>query len=313
MSFVTIAVGTTRRSRVRTLSVRALWAGGMLAASALLVTGAGIGLGLTRLVSTTAAADGATLAPAPITVEQLGAMSARLVMLERQAGQLRERLGLSATPPAAAPVPRAASERTADDAREERADVRAGRGGPMRPPRVDLEALGALDEAADADALLAIEPRLTELQQQIDLLADAALLHGLAQMRLPTRLPIEEGELVSSFGNRIDPLNGRRAFHEGLDFSARPGTPIRAAAGGAVTFAGFRPDFGWTVEIDHGNALVTRYAHASKLYVRSGEIVTPGDRIAAVGSTGRSTGPHLHFEVLRRGSAVDPRRYLAGR
>ena len=79
-----------------------------------------------------------------------------------------------------------------------------------------------------------------------------------------------------------------------------------------MTVAGFRPDFGWVVEIEHGNGLTTRYAHASKLLVKAGDVVMPRDAIAAVGSSGRTTGPHLHFEVLRNGEATDPRRYLAG-
>jgi len=131
-------------------------------------------------------------------------------------------------------------------------------------------------------------------------------------MRLPTRLPIPGAELTSSFGNRIDPFAHSHAFHAGLDFAARAGTPIASAAGGIVAFAGFKRDFGWVVEIDHGNGLATRYAHASQLLVRTGEVVVPGDRIAMVGSSGRSTGAHLHFEVLRSGDQIDPRRYLAG-
>jgi murein DD-endopeptidase MepM/ murein hydrolase activator NlpD len=131
-------------------------------------------------------------------------------------------------------------------------------------------------------------------------------------MRLPTRLPVRGAELTSTFGNRDDPIAHRHAFHAGLDFAAERGTPIQAAAGGTVVYAGFRSDFGWMVEIEHGNGLTTRYAHASKLLVSQGMVVTPGERIAMVGSTGRSTGPHLHFEVLKRGSHVNPKQYLAG-
>ena len=162
------------------------------------------------------------------------------------------------------------------------------------------------------DELGVLESRLAELEQQIALASDAATLQNLALMRLPSRMPIKGAELVSSFGNRDDPLSGRRAFHGGLDFAASTGTAIHAAAGGRVTVAGFKGDFGWVVEVDHGNGLGTRYAHASLLFVKVGDLVTPGDRIAAVGSSGRSTGPHLHFEVLRHGEAIDPRRYLAG-
>ena len=113
-------------------------------------------------------------------------------------------------------------------------------------------------------------------------------------------------------GTAFDPFARTHAFHAGLDFAAGLGTPIRSAAGGVVVFAGMRTDYGRVVEIDHGNGLKTRYAHASKLLVETGALVAPGDPIALVGSTGRSTGPHLHFEVLRGGTAVDPKRYLAG-
>ena len=143
-------------------------------------------------------------------------------------------------------------------------------------------------------------------------MSDATAEKNLDQMRLPTRLPVRGAELTSTFGNRQDPIANRHAFHAGLDFAAERGTPITASAGGRVVFAGFRSDFGWMVEIEHGNGLTTRYAHASKLLVQQGAVVTPGERIATVGSTGRSTGPHLHFEVLRRGGHLDPKQYLAG-
>ena len=173
----------------------------------------------------------------------------------------------------------------------------------MLAPRGEQEAI---------DHLGALQTRLAQIEEQITFVADAATLQHHALMRMPTRLPIESAELVSSFGNRDDPLTGRRAFHSGLDFAAGHGTVIHAAAGGTVAYAAFRADYGWTVEIDHGNGLSTRYAHASRLLVKPGALVMPGDAVAAVGSTGRSTGPHLHFEVLRHGEATDPRRYLAG-
>ncbi|MGH8796536.1 MAG: M23 family metallopeptidase, partial [Caldimonas sp.] len=153
---------------------------------------------------------------------------------------------------------------------------------------------------------------LARIERQITALAGAAAQRTVALMRLPTRLPIAGAEITSLFGNRDDPFVHRHAFHAGLDFGASRGTPIRSAAGGTVVFAGFKPDYGWVVEIDHGNGLTTRYAHASELLVRTGAVVGPGEPIARVGSTGRSTGPHLHFEVLEAGVHVDPKRYLAG-
>lgn len=289
MSFVMIAAGPTSCSRVRTVSVRVLLAGSALAALGLFVAGAGLGHWMTRLMAATSAEQGPLRSALPFTVEQLGALSARLFMLESQAGQLSKRIGVLPGPqPSQGPQARG---------------VKAGSGGPMLPPRAEHDV---------GDDLGALETRLAAIEQQMTLVADATTLKNLALMRLPTRLPVDGAELVSSFGNREDPLTGRRAFHAGLDFSAHPGTAILAAAGGTVKFSGFRPDYGLVVEIEHGNGLTTRYAHASRLQVKVGDIVAPGDPIAAVGSSGRSTGPHLHFEVLRNGEAADPRRYLAG-
>ena len=114
------------------------------------------------------------------------------------------------------------------------------------------------------------------------------------------------------FGWRIDPFTGRSALHTGLDFQADPGTPILAAAGGVVVAQEFHPAYGNMVEVDHGNDLVTRYAHASRLLVKKGDLVKRGQKIADVGTTGRSTGPHLHFEVLVQGVPQDPQKFLAG-
>jgi murein DD-endopeptidase MepM/ murein hydrolase activator NlpD len=127
---------------------------------------------------------------------------------------------------------------------------------------------------------------------------------------LPTRLPIVDSWYSSNFGYRIDPFTGQHAFHDGVDFPASAGTPIVAAASGKVVFADVHPEYGKLVEIDHGNGLVTRYAHASRVIVRPGDLVLAGQRIATVGSTGRSTGPHLHFEIRLKGVAQNPARFL---
>ena len=128
---------------------------------------------------------------------------------------------------------------------------------------------------------------------------------------LPTGQPVNVLYNSSSFGWRIDPFTGGTAFHEGLDFPAPTGTPIFAAAAGVVIAAEFHPDYGNMLDIDHGNDIMTRYAHASVLYVKVGDIVKRGQHIADIGTTGRSTGPHLHFEVRIKGAAQDPRKFLA--
>jgi len=127
---------------------------------------------------------------------------------------------------------------------------------------------------------------------------------------VPNGQPLAGGNFSSNFGWRIDPFTGRNAFHEGVDFFAESGTPILAAASGVVVAAEFHPQYGNMVEIEHGNDLLTRYAHASAVHVKVGDVVRRGQRIADVGSTGRSTGPHLHFEVRHRGLAQNPNRFL---
>jgi murein DD-endopeptidase MepM/ murein hydrolase activator NlpD len=127
---------------------------------------------------------------------------------------------------------------------------------------------------------------------------------------IPTAFPIEAGWSSSTYGWRIDPFNGQRAFHEGMDFMAEHGSPIRAAAGGVVVYSDFHPQYGNMVEIDHGNELVSRYAHASKRLVKAGDVVLSGALIAEVGRSGRSTGTHLHFEVRHRGVPQNPAHFL---
>jgi murein DD-endopeptidase MepM/ murein hydrolase activator NlpD len=127
---------------------------------------------------------------------------------------------------------------------------------------------------------------------------------------MPTMMPVNAPFNASGFGMRIDPFTGQQTMHEGIDFLADVGSPIVAAAGGVVIFAGFHPQYGNVVDVDHGNDLVTRYAHASKLYVREGDVVRRGRKIADVGNTGRSTGPHLHFEVRFKGASQNPARFV---
>jgi murein DD-endopeptidase MepM/ murein hydrolase activator NlpD len=147
-----------------------------------------------------------------------------------------------------------------------------------------------------SDKLMALETML--LQNQ------------LSSKMLPSIPPVHSGYYSSNFGWRIDPFTGTNAMHEGVDFVADAGTPVYASAGGVVAYASLHPQYGNMVEIDHGNDIVTRYGHASKLFVKVGQVVRRGEKIAEVGSTGRSTGNHLHFEVRYKGIAQNPVRFL---
>jgi murein DD-endopeptidase MepM/ murein hydrolase activator NlpD len=153
----------------------------------------------------------------------------------------------------------------------------------------------------------------TQLESRNDMLGvlEAQLFEQAVKKKMiPTMMPVRAPYNASSFGRRIDPFNGQWAMHEGIDFIAEYGSPIVAAAGGVVIFAGFHPQYGYMVDIDHGNDLVTRYAHTSKIVVREGDLVQRGRKIGEVGTTGRSTGPHLHFEVRFRGAAQNPAKFL---
>ncbi len=131
-----------------------------------------------------------------------------------------------------------------------------------------------------------------------------------ALVRIPNTLPASLDYISSGFGYRVDPFTGGGAFHAGLDFRGPIGAPILAAAAGIVSFTGVKQGYGNCVEISHGNGLLTRYAHMSRIVARVGQVVGPGRVIGAIGSTGRSTGPHLHFEVRIADRPVDPRPFL---
>lgn len=162
-----------------------------------------------------------------------------------------------------------------------------------------------------------LQKRIAQLLVQIELKTDylsnleAKLLQqSVFKNMLPNISPIAAAFNSSSFGWRLDPFNGHKAFHEGLDFTAALGTSIYAAAGGIVSTSEQTPDYGKIIKINHGSGLETRYAHASLLLVKVGDRVEKGQKIAEVGSTGRSTGPHLHYEIRLNGNALDPRQYL---
>ncbi len=174
-------------------------------------------------------------------------------------------------------------------------DLTEGVGGPYQPPVEGGDSSGIVDDANDVYLALA---RFKAARGAIDL--------------APIHKPMDSLNRISStFGNRKDPFTGGRAFHSGLDFPAPKGTAVLSAGYGKVTFVGEKSGYGKVVEVTHLTGLMTRYAHLSAFIAREGQVVNTGTPIAKVGSTGRSTGPHLHFEVRQKDVAVDPGKYLA--
>lgn len=228
---------------------------------------------------------------------KLGEMQARMVQLEAMGERVSGLAGLKPEDLRAVKAPPPDSEIKAQ----------GGSGGPfiaaslsqVHTPEDFSRLLNALGDEArrNTDVFTLIESRLFEKR--------------LTALMIPSTPPIN-GAVGSGFGFRADPFTGQTALHTGLDFPADVGTAIMAAAGGVVIAAHMHPQYGQMIELDHGNGLVTRYAHASKLLVAQGEIVKRGDRIAQVGTTGRSTGPHLHFEVMVDGVQQDPEKFLSG-
>jgi murein DD-endopeptidase MepM/ murein hydrolase activator NlpD len=225
--------------------------------------------------------------------QRVGEMQARLVKLEAVGERVSGLAGLKPED-LALPVPASGAK----------PPVPGGQGGPFVPlsrPSLDElnQAIQHLEERTEhgTDLFTMVESRLFETRLQ--------------SLLVPSTVPVE-GPVGSGFGFRSDPFTGRAALHTGLDFPTETGTPIQAAAGGVVLSTDYHHAYGNLLEIDHGNGLVTRYAHASKILVKAGDLVKRGQVVAEVGSTGRSTGPHLHFEVLLEGVPQNPARFLAG-
>jgi murein DD-endopeptidase MepM/ murein hydrolase activator NlpD len=220
-----------------------------------------------------------------VLAKRLGEMQAKLTQLE----SLGERVsGLAGVNPA---------------------DIKTtpGRGGVLVQDRsLSLEELQV--SLADFDQLIALR------NNQLAVMESNLFDRKMRNMLVPTQPPVPGANLGSAFGWRVDPFTGHSALHTGLDFQADSGTPIVAAAGGIVVTQEYHAAYGNMIEIDHGKDLVTRYAHASRVYVKKGDLIRRGQRIADVGTTGRSTGAHLHFEVLVQGVPQDPQKLLdAGR
>jgi murein DD-endopeptidase MepM/ murein hydrolase activator NlpD len=160
------------------------------------------------------------------------------------------------------------------------------------------------------DSISRLSQALSSQYGRPDALQLLLLDRNLDQERTPAGWPVSSGWISSGFGERTDPFTGKKAKHEGLDFAGTKGSEVLAVASGAVTWSGSMQGFGKLVEIDHGNGYVTRYAHNDQLLVKAGERITAGQKIAKMGSTGRASSPHVHFEVLLKGKAVNPYKFV---
>ncbi|MEX2524692.1 MAG: M23 family metallopeptidase [Gammaproteobacteria bacterium] len=181
-----------------------------------------------------------------------------------------------------------------------------GMGGPV-PTRLNAspdvtELLSSLDE---------LEERLSDRSEKLAVMESMLINRTLQEKTSPGGRPADGGWISSLFGYRTDPMTGKKEFHEGMDFAGKPDTPVTAAAAGIVTWSGPRYGYGNMIEVSHGSGYITRYAHNRKNLVSVGEKVEKSEIIGLMGSSGRSTGTHLHFEVLRYGRHVDPRKYLS--
>jgi murein DD-endopeptidase MepM/ murein hydrolase activator NlpD len=190
--------------------------------------------------------------------------------------------------------------------REEfRFDEKPGQGGPA-------VAAGRELSVTEFNQMLAeISRVLDDRSDKLGVLDSLFMDDRLARKTIPTTMPVEAGYYSSNYGYRLDPITGRSTFHTGVDIIASPGTPVMTAAGGVVSTVAYVPEYGNIVDVDHDNGLTTRYAHLSKSLVRVGDVVMKGQVIARVGATGRTTGPHLHFEVREKGVPLNPNKFLA--
>ncbi len=187
------------------------------------------------------------------------------------------------------------------DSREFDFDSAPPTGGP------ESEGGGVSAQIPDISAKLnALEEKVALRDSQLSALENVILARDLKKQIHPEGRPVSAGFISSYFGEREDPFSGEEAYHKGVDFAGTAGADVTAVAAGVVTWAGNRTGYGNLVEINHGDGYVTRYAHNQKTLVSVGQTVKRGDPIALMGSTGRSTGPHVHFEVLRNGRQVDP-------
>ncbi|MBE0621104.1 MAG: M23 family metallopeptidase [Burkholderiales bacterium] len=216
---------------------------------------------------------------------KIGRMQAQTTILDLQSAALAARAGIKP--------------------HEFRLETLPGQGGPIPAASSKMLSMDDVEHVLDRMAV-----QIGNHADTLDVLESRVLDYTGQEQLLPRILPVRNPQIGSGFGMRTDPFTGQPAMHEGLDLVADVGTPIMAAGGGIVVFSGFHREFGNLVVIDHGNGVITRYGHCSRLDVKEGDVVLRGQVIAAVGDTGHATGPHLHFEVRYKGVAQNPSKFL---
>jgi murein DD-endopeptidase MepM/ murein hydrolase activator NlpD len=351
MAFVIWSRRTMSHQRVRFVEARTVRTMVIIAVIAMILAALALGIAIGAATGNTHAAEEKAQAERrSYEIDELGKISATLTHLEPRVGQLvtqvnelqdfeaqlkasrraADRPDIHVVPPlpdnddespldsaggpslpprrsagsAAASPPRAASRPAPASA----ADV--AEGGPALPARL-CDAQRATQTGSAPQRLRRTQNALDCLDATLNKLDNAVLAHYASYMAFPGRQPAPAARVGSPFGNRIDPFNQHLSFHPGMDLVAPSGTPIFASAGGRVIQAGLHGGYGNAIDIQHSTGMVTRYGHTSKIFVKAGDLVMPGQKIGEIGSTGRSTGPHLHFEVIVDGTQVNPKHYLA--
>ncbi|SAL21887.1 peptidase M23B [Caballeronia peredens] len=316
MAFVIWSRRTMSRQRIRFVEARTARAIAIVGGVALLVAALALGIAIgTVFARSHLGEEQALMSRRSYEIEELGRLDAALIELRPRVEALSSKVdelrdfdshlkaahGVSGTSNThdVPPLPDSEEPSTALD----------GAGGPELPPRLCENPRAGHGSPRQ---------RIQGTQNTIDCLNDAVsslqtptLAHYAAFMAFPGRDPAPGARSGSPYGNRYDPFTGHLSFHPGVDLVAPTGTPILASAGGRVLQAGERSGYGNAVDIRHSDGMVTRYGHASRVLVQPGDFVMPGQEIAEVGSTGRSTGPHLHFEVIVGGAQINPSPFLA--
>ena len=195
--------------------------------------------------------------------------------------------------------------------------------GSLDTEEFDFDAVPAVGGPAEGEAVQSVplvdfllmldtlDSEMQDREQKLSVLESLLMSRSLRERVMPSGKPVADGWLSSRYGKRNDPFTGKQNFHKGLDFAGKKGSEVTTVGDGVVSWAGKRSGYGNLIEINHGNGYTTRYGHNQKHLVQVGDKVKKGQQIALMGSTGRSTGPHVHFEVLQNGKTVNPSKYIA--